>query len=176
MRGEATRAEAPGAADPVESYTVVLAKPDFKFSSSHFTIFSHRQAELLHGHNYRVEVELSGRSLGGEDLLVDFVAVKRAIRSACGRLDERTLVPARSPHLRIVEEGDQVEVAYRDRSYRLPAADVVLLPLVNTSIEALARMLWQELAAELELPRIETLGVGVAETAGQGCWYRAPLR
>ncbi len=159
-----------------ETYTVVLAKADFKFSSSHFTIFSDRQAELLHGHNYQVEVELSGRSLGAEDLLVDFVSVKRAIRSACDRLDEQTLVPTQSPHLRVVEKGDDLEVVYGDRSYRLPAADVVLLPLVNISIEALARMLWRQLATEVELPRIDTLGVGVAETIGQGCWYRAPLR
>ena len=158
-----------------EGYTLVLAKRDFKFSASHFTIFDAREAELLHGHNYRVEVELGGRSLDGEDLLADVGRVKRAIRAACARLDERTLIPTESPHLRIVEEGEGVEVVYRDRTYRLPAADVVLLPLVNVSIEALARMLWRQLTAELELPGIDALGVGVAEAVGQGCWYRAPL-
>ena len=159
-----------------ERYTLVLAKPDFKFSSSHFTIFNAEEAELLHGHNYQVEVELSGPSLDAEDLLIDVADVKRAIRRACRRLDERTLVPMRSPHLRVVEEGGGVEIVYRDRTYRLPRADVVLLPLVNVSIEALARMLWGELASELELPGIDRLGVGVAEAVGQGCWYRAPLR
>ncbi len=159
-------------------FTLVLAKPDFKFSASHFTIFGAEEAELFHGHNYRVEVELGGRSLDGEEMLADVARVKRAIRAACARLDERTLIPAESPHLRIAEERDGVEVVYGDRVYRLPAADVVLLPLKNISIEALARMLWQELAAELaaELEPIEVLGVGVSETVGQGCWYRAPLR
>lgn len=158
-----------------ESYTLVLAKPDFKFSCGHFTVFNAERAELLHGHNYHVEVEFVGRTLDEEDLLIDFAMVKGAIRAACDRLDSHTLVPSKSAHLRVLEEDGQVEVGFRDRTYRLPADDVLLLPLVNTSIEALARMLWQELVEQLELPGIEALGVNVAETVGQGCWYRAPL-
>lgn len=159
-----------------ESYTLVLAKEDFKFSSGHFTVFAADRAELLHGHNYQVALELSGSVLDGEDLLTDFGQVKAAVRELCARLDSRTLVPSRSSHLRVSEDGDAVEVAFGDRVYRLPAADVLMLPLVNTSIEALARMLWQQLVDRLELPRIEVLGVNVAETAGQSCWYRAPVR
>lgn len=153
-----------------------LAKEDFKFSAAHFTLFPDGRAELLHGHNYQVALELSGSVLDGEDLLTDFGQVKAAVRELCARLDSRTLVPSRSSHLRVSEDGDAVEVAFGDRVYRLPAADVLMLPLVNTSIEALARMLWQQLVDRLELPRIEVLGVNVAETAGQSCWYRAPVR
>jgi 6-pyruvoyltetrahydropterin/6-carboxytetrahydropterin synthase len=159
-----------------ESFTLVLAKEDFKFSSGHFTVFAADRAELLHGHNYQVAVELRGSRLDDEDLLTDFGHVKDAVRELCARLDSRTLIPSRSSHLRVAEDGDAVAVEFRDRVYRLPAGDVLVLPLVNTSIEALARMLWQELVAALELPRIEILGVNVAETAGQSCWYRAPVR
>ncbi len=158
-----------------ESFTLVLAKEDFKFSSGHFTVFAADQAELLHGHNYQVAVELTGSRLDSEDLLTDFGVVKAAIRDFCARLDSRTLIPARSSHLTVEEDGDAVAVTFRDRAYRLPAGDVLILPLVNTSVEALARMLWQQLVAALELPGIESLGVNVAETAGQSCWYRAPL-
>lgn len=158
------------------TFTLVLAKEDFKFSCGHFTLFDAERAELLHGHNYQVAVELSGPALDDEELLVDFAAVKSKIRAACARLDSHTLVPARSRHLRVVEEGGSVEVAYRDRRYRLPTEDVILLPLANTSIEALARMLWRELASEVEWPAVEAMGVCVAETAGQSCWYRAPVR
>ncbi|MEE8525181.1 MAG: 6-carboxytetrahydropterin synthase [Thermoanaerobaculia bacterium] len=160
---------------PGESYTLVLAKEDFKFSSGHFTVFAADRAELLHGHNYQVAVELCGSRLDDEDLLTDFGDVKGAVRELCERLDSRTLVPSRSSHLQVVEDADAVEITFRDRVYRLPARDVLVLPLINTSIEALARMLWQQLVAALELPRIEILGVNVAETAGQSCWYRAPV-
>ena len=156
-------------------YTLILAKEDFKFSCAHFTLFGPRRAELLHGHNYQVALELTGRELDADDLLIDFPSVKTAIRGSCERLDSLTLIPTESPHLGIFEDAESVTVTFRDRSYRLPKADVLLLPLVNTSIEALARMLWQELVAAVELPRVEELGVQVSETAGQGCWYRAPV-
>jgi len=158
-----------------ESYTLVLAKEDFKFSCAHFTLFGPRRAELLHGHNYQVALELTGHALDAYDLLIDFPSVKKSIRRSCARLDSLTLIPTESAHLGIEEDGESVTVTFGDRSYRLPKADVLLLPLVNTSIEALARMLWQELVAEVKLPRVEHLGVHVSETAGQGCWYRASL-
>ena len=159
-----------------ESYTLVLAKEDFKFSSAHFTLFSAETAEHLHGHNYQVQVEIVGRELDEEGLLVGFAEVKGAIRALCQAFDSRTLVPTRSPHLEIERREGNVAVRFRSRSYSFPEEDVVLLPTVNTSIELLARHLWRELARALPASgTVEGLGVNVRETAGQGCWYRAPL-
>lgn len=158
-----------------ESYTLFLAKEDFKFSSAHFTLFSPDVAELLHGHNYQVQVEITGGELDGEGLLVGFAEVKSAIRELCRGLDSRMLIPAASPHLEIEQSGGDVAVRFRDRRYSFPAEDVVLLPLVNTSIELLARYLWCQLSPGLAGARADTLGVNVSETAGQSCWYRAPL-
>lgn len=159
-----------------EIYTLVLAKEDFKFSSAHFTLFSPERAELLHGHNYQVEVEIVGRRLDDEGLLVGFAEVKGAIRDLCRALDSRMLIPARSPHLEIARKDGGVAVRFRSRTYSFPEDDVVLLPTVNTSIELLARHLWRELAPEIRKWQVvEALGVNVLETAGQGCWYRAPL-
>ncbi len=157
------------------TFAITLAKEDFKFSCGHFTVFGPDRAELLHGHNYQVRLELVGTALDDNDLLFEFPRIKPLIRRLCSRLDSRTLVPTASPHLSVVDADGSVEVTFRGRRYRLPSEDAVLLPLANTSIEALARMLWRQLAGELELPRVETLGVGVFETPGQGCWYRAPL-
>ena len=44
-------------------YVLRLAKEDFKFSAAHFTLFGPDEAELLHGHNYQVEVEMVGYAL-----------------------------------------------------------------------------------------------------------------
>ncbi|HEX9945047.1 MAG TPA: 6-carboxytetrahydropterin synthase [Thermoanaerobaculia bacterium] len=156
-------------------YRMVLAKEDFKFSSAHFTLFADGRAELLHGHNYRVRVELAGSGLDGEGLLVDIESFKRALRGICARLDSRTLIPGESRRLAYAREGDSVVVRCGERSYHFPAGDTFVLPLANTSIELLARMLWQELAPCLTGSRVETLAVSVEETAGQQCWYEAPL-
>ncbi len=156
-------------------FTMHLAKEDFKFSAAHFTLFADGSAELLHGHNYQVELELVGPALDELGLLCDIARIKREIRAICAGLDSRTLIPRRSPELGLLEVGDGVEVVYRDRRYVLPAKDVFFLDLTNTTIELLACFLWRELAPRLEGEGLSALGVGVAETSGQSCWYRSPL-
>jgi 6-pyruvoyltetrahydropterin/6-carboxytetrahydropterin synthase len=156
-------------------YRMVLAKEDFKFSSAHFTLFADGRAELLHGHNYRVRVELAGGSLGAEGLLVDIESFKRALRDLCARLDSRMLIPIESPRLACSREGGAIEVRCGERTYRFPAEDALLLPLANTSIELLARMLWRDLAPHLAGSRVEVLAVSVEESAGQQCWYEERL-
>jgi 6-pyruvoyltetrahydropterin/6-carboxytetrahydropterin synthase len=152
-------------------YRISLAKEDFKFSAAHFTLFAGGDAELLHGHNYRVKVELAGAGLDEEGLLVDLESFKKLLRGRCARLDSVTLLPAESRRLQWSRAGGAVEVRCGERSYRFPDGDVLLLPLPNTSIELLARMLWQELAPSLAGSRIDTLAVSVEESAGQSCWY-----
>ncbi len=156
-------------------FRLVLAKEDFKFSVAHFTVFSADHAELLHGHNYRVAVEIAGPALSELGLLADVAALKAEIRRLCGELDSRTLLPTESPLVQVERRGGEVEVRYRDRTYRLPAADVVLLPLANTSMELFARLLWQRLAPSLAGTAADTLAVSVGETDGQRCEYSAPL-
>jgi len=156
-------------------YRLVLAKPDFKFSAAHFTLFADGTAERLHGHNYRVGVELSGAELDGAGLLADVGQVKAAVRAACARCDGRLLLPAASPRLAVRRAGVDWEVTCDGRAYRLPADEVLLLPLANTSIELLARLLWDELAPALAGGRVERLAVEVEETEGQSCVYEAPL-
>jgi 6-pyruvoyltetrahydropterin/6-carboxytetrahydropterin synthase len=157
------------------SYRIVLAKEDFKFSAAHFTLFADGTAELLHGHNYRVRAELAGAQLDREGLLADLARSKRSLRSLCARLDSRTLLPAASERLRCTHLGETVEVRLDERCYTFPAADVVLLPLANTSIELLARLFWHDFAPELHGSLVTTLAIGVEESAGQRCWYEDQL-
>jgi len=152
-------------------YRIVLEKEDFKFSAAHFTLFPGGGAELLHGHNYRVRVELSGSSLGEEGLLVDIESFKKVLRERCARLDSRTLLPEASGRLRWKRDGDAIEIVCGERCYRFPADDVLLLPLANTSMELFARMLWEDLAPALAGSRVEDLAVSVEESSGQRCWY-----
>ena len=156
-------------------FRLVLAKEDFKFSVAHFTVFSAEEAELLHGHNYRVAVEIAGPGVGELGLLADVAALKAEIRRLCGELDSRTLLPTESPLVEVERRGGEVEVRYCDRTYLLPAADVVLLPLANTSMELLARLLWQRLAPSLAGTAADTLAVSVGETDGQRCEFSALL-
>ncbi len=156
-------------------YSIALGKEDFKFSCAHFTLFGPDVAERLHGHNYQVRVEVGGDTLDALGVLVDFARVKEVIRRLCAELDSLTLIPAQSKLLRVNEGVDDVEVLYHDRRYVFPRKDVVILPLVNTTVELFAEMFWRRLARELSTTLVNTLSVEVGETAGQSCIYRAAL-
>lgn len=156
-------------------YRMVLAKEDFKFSSAHFTLFADGSAELLHGHNYRVRAELAGAGLDAEGLLLDIDRFKRELRALCARLDNHTLIPGESPRIAWSRHGESVDVSCGERAYRFPAADTLVLPLANTSIELLARLFWHDLAPHLAGSHVDWLAVSVEESAGQQCWYEAEL-
>jgi 6-pyruvoyltetrahydropterin/6-carboxytetrahydropterin synthase len=156
-------------------YRLVLAKEDFKFAAAHFTLLPDAQAELLHGHNYRVRLEIGGTSLDDDGLLLNVERLKREVRAQCAKLDTRTLLPAESSRLAWRRLGDEIEVRLGERRYLLPAADVLLLPLANTSMELLARLLWRALAPHLAGSAIKLLVVSVEEAAGQSCSYEAVL-
>jgi 6-pyruvoyltetrahydropterin/6-carboxytetrahydropterin synthase len=152
-----------------------LAKEDFAFSAAHFTLFEGAPAERLHGHNYRVRVELSGSDLDGLGLLVPVGPVKERVRAICTALDEHILIPEKSAQLELRVLGDAVEVALGARSYRFPKSEVRVLPLPNVTIEALARHVWGEIAPALAGSPVRRLRVEVEETAGQSAAWEADL-
>lgn len=156
-------------------FSLHLAKQDFAFAAAHFTLFADGEAERLHGHNYRVRVTLAGPALDATGMLVPVAPVKTTIRALCAALDERVLVPEKSPQLSLERGAETLEVRLGARAYRFPSDEVVLLPLPNVTIEGLARHLWGELAATLERGRIRWLRVEVEETAGQSAAYEAAL-
>lgn len=158
------------------TYSLRLGKEDFKFSAAHFTVFGGDEAEAFHGHNYRVGVELSGADVDELEFLVPVAAAKRAIRSLCAELDEKVLLPTECPHLEL-GQGETVTATFGQRRYELPSSEVVLLPVANVTVEALARLFWQRLADRWDSlrERVETLEVTVTETRGQGASYRRDL-
>lgn len=155
-----------------ECFTLRLAKRDFQFSVAHFTIFGPERAESLHGHNYRVRVEFEGSCLDEAGLVVDVGPVKQKVRQLCRELDERVLLPERSPWLRLERREGKVAVQFGERAYAFPEKEVRFLPLENISMELLARHLWEQLAEELEGAPVEALAVEIEETDGQSCRYR----
>ncbi len=155
----------------MERWSIDLAKENFKFSAAHFLIFPDGSAERLHGHNYRVFVEIEAR-LSVHGLVLDFKAVKPVVRELCDELDEHWLVPGEHPVLQHGERPDGiVEVRYLDRYYAAPREDVIVLPINNTSSENLAtwfaRELRRRLADRFREVEILSLRLAVEETNGQ---------
>ncbi|MEM6702936.1 MAG: 6-carboxytetrahydropterin synthase [Acidobacteriota bacterium] len=156
-------------------FRTLLAKEDFKFSCAHFTVFSAAEAEPLHGHNYRVAVEVEGEALDDLDFLVEFGPVKKRIRELCDSLDESVLLAEQCSLYSVEDEGSSVTVRYSSRTYTLPSDEVRLLPLRNITVEGLARFLWTELSPTLEGTLVKRLSVQIGETPGQASLYVADV-
>jgi GTP cyclohydrolase I len=156
---------------------------DCKFCSAHF-LASPGFRETLHGHSFTASVSVGGPEVKADGYLVDFRALKNALRRACKRLDQKTLLPLNSEVLQLQQTSGpspQVDITCEDGSrFSLPASDCVLLPVANTTAEELARYLWSDILeteglGEVFLQRgnAEWLEVGVAERPGQESRYRS---
>jgi 6-pyruvoyltetrahydropterin/6-carboxytetrahydropterin synthase len=152
------------AASPAQA-RLRLDRADIGFSAAHFGVVGGR-AERLHGHNYRVSLQAEG-SMAADGTVMDFAALKTALRAECAELDERVLLPQTSDAVRVTPQGDSVAVDERQRHFVFPAEDVVLLPIPNTTCECLAAHILNRLRARLG-DRPVRLEVTVEELPGQG--------
>lgn len=155
-------------------FSIRIEKESFTFAAAHFLLFHSGACERVHGHNYRAWIELEG-TLDENDYVLDFLAVKPIMKAICDRLDHRVLLPKDNPHLKIDEVEGSIEARFRDLSYRFPAADVVLLPIHNTSAELLAHYICGEFKEELNrrfhTVHLDVIRVGVEESFGQAAVY-----
>ena len=159
-------------------HRIVVARAEHKFSCAHMTVFPDGRKERLHGHNYTVSVAVDLAEVGFEHL-IDFGAIKRAIAAECAEWGERTLLAERSPRLeRLRREAGEIEILLCGQRYVFPAADVLVLPVDNTTTEALAELWIDRLRARLADTFAESAAVGlevrIEESPGQGAIaYRA---
>lgn len=159
---------------PHESWSIAIEKDYLKFSAAHFLIFPDGSAERLHGHNYKVYVDVHSK-LDPHGLVVNFQEIKPMVRELCDELDEHVLLPGAHPVLTATRSGEHFDVRYRERRYLIPADEVIVLPIGNTSAENLATWLGRTLRARMadKWPGLVVLelSVGVEETPGQrGVW------
>ncbi|MCS7167172.1 MAG: 6-carboxytetrahydropterin synthase [Gemmatales bacterium] len=155
-----------------ECFRVRVEKEQFIFCAAHFITYEGDKCERLHGHNYRVAVEVTG-PLDENAYVFDFIALKHLVRALTDELDHRMLVPMHNPYFRLEADEREVVLRYRERWWRFPREDCVLLPISNTTAELLAqylaRRIRERLAEQNYFP--EVLCVEVEEAPGQTAIY-----
>ena len=152
--------------------TLHLAKQNFKFSSAHFLIFDEHKAEMLHGHNYQVKVDLQGppgADPAGAGYFIDFNVLKKLIKSRLDQWDEHILLPSLHQDMKykISLDGKNYEIHFRDRFYSLPINEVVWLEVNNTSVEQLSQILAKDFINLFKKMNVKKIRVTVEETRGQ---------
>jgi 6-pyruvoyltetrahydropterin/6-carboxytetrahydropterin synthase len=156
-----------------EHYHVRIAKESLVFSAAHFITFAGNVCERLHGHNYKVAAEIHG-PLDENQYVVDFIAVRNALRGIVDELDHHVLLPTEHPRIKVATDEKAVDVTFEERRWAFPRDDCVLLPVANTTAELLARYIGTRLTDELERHggfRPSQLTLAVDECEGQwGVW------
>lgn len=150
------------------SYRVRVTKDHLVFSAAHFITFNGNVCERLHGHNWRVAVELAG-PLDENRYVFDFIALRDATQQIVNELDHHMLLPLSHPTIRVREEPTEVEVTFETRRWVFPKEDCVILPIQNTTAEELAGWIATQLVDRLKLAAstMTELQVEVEENFGQ---------
>lgn len=169
-----------------------------RFSSAHI-IPTHVSCGFIHGHSYFVDVEVEGDRSGDYEFVADFKDVKNSVRAICKKLDHRVLIPINNKNMEF--EGitksedskedsdssnnnavsvldfcskDYIQFTIKDKDYKFPMEDCVLLPLKYSSAEELsqyfANIIYEDLLEKDY--KIDSAAVCVNEGIGQGAFFK----
>lgn len=162
------------------SYRIRIRKEALKFSAAHMTVFRDGTKERLHGHNYRTELGVEFSDFAPDhslETMVSFSEFKSILKNLCGAWDEKVLLPAKCPFLKIISKSvSSAEIELCGKRYVFPADEVEFLPVDNITTETLARILSDAFVAALpkemiQKGRITRIDMTVDETEGQGATY-----
>ena len=110
---------------------------NLQFSAAHFLVGKDFGVELLHGHNFAVEITFES-NLDSEGLVVDFIKLLEFAKEIINKLDHKLLIPAQNPGIKISHNLDKLIITTEEMSLTLKKNNVVLIPFINTSAELIA--------------------------------------
>ncbi len=125
-------------------YSVQVKDQRMHFSASHFLRFC-GDCERLHGHNYTLEVFITG-PLNDDGMLVDFSEVKESAVGICQSLDHKVMLPGESKTIEVKKEEGFIEVDVGEKHYVFPQEDCVILPTKATTAELLSKHIHDQLS------------------------------
>ncbi|MBX3154516.1 MAG: 6-carboxytetrahydropterin synthase [Deltaproteobacteria bacterium] len=152
-------------------HRIRIARDQYKFSCAHMTVFPDGTKERLHGHNYTVAVALDLDRIDLE-AMIPFAQIKAAIGELCAAWKERVMIARDNPHLTLVrDDAEELELTLCGKRYVFPREDVLLLPIDNISVEALAAhagaILFEKIGA-VGAEHVRSFEVTIEEHPGQG--------
>jgi 6-pyruvoyltetrahydropterin/6-carboxytetrahydropterin synthase len=157
-------------------YKVTVERNTLRFAAAHFATFE-GTCESLHGHNYDLLIEVAG-GLTDDGWLIDFGVLKAIARELCRELDHKFLLQRDSKVLQIDEGMSNWKVRFQERGWVFPKADVLPLPIENSTAEQLARWFAERLRDALAArgaTNVQTITVGIEEMPGQAGWWTEEL-
>ncbi len=147
---------------------IELSKEAINFSAAHFTIFSRTEREDLHGHNFQVIGEVLA-PVDENGLVFDYVVLKKALKQLCDDLDEKTILPEKSPYLSIEKDAQYVSGIFDKQKLMFLHRDVITLPISNVSVEELSHYFLTRLMeiSEIKNKDIREIVIKISSSPGQ---------
>jgi 6-pyruvoyltetrahydropterin/6-carboxytetrahydropterin synthase len=152
--------------------SIQISKEYLHFNSAHFTLFSDREREDLHGHTFYVAGAFDAE-VGPDGLAFDYNLVKTKLKQLCDELDEKTLLPERSPHLRLTEDNGYLVAEFAGERIPFLPRDVQTLPVRNVTVEELAPFLLERLGSDPEIRALQLHRIELRVSSGPGQWAAA---
>jgi 6-pyruvoyltetrahydropterin/6-carboxytetrahydropterin synthase len=153
--------------------TLEMARTEFGFYAAHIALYN-GEIEPLHGHTFQVALRVSGEP-DASGMVAEFSEIKPAMRNAVAPLRRHTLIPGQAPELQITPDDDSLSITCGRKRYLLPAEDVTVLPLTNTTLEALAGYLLHQVLPQLQKTALVAAELDISELPGTSATVRADL-
>ena len=80
----------------MKTYKVRLTPESLTFSAVHFIVFADGTAEAMHGHDFRVALEVEAALDAAGMYVIDFLRLERAVRDVLRELNHKVLLPGES--------------------------------------------------------------------------------
>ncbi len=94
----------------MKTHKIRLANDSLTFAAAHFITFCGGECETLHGHDFRVTLELEAELNADGGYVMDFMALQQAVRETLNVLEHKILLPDRNPHLQLTVREVEAEV------------------------------------------------------------------
>ncbi|MAT84329.1 MAG: 6-pyruvoyl tetrahydropterin synthase [Gammaproteobacteria bacterium] len=154
---------------PSSAATIEISKDYLHFNAAHFTLFSATEREDLHGHTFYVAATVTS-PVGDDGLAFDYNLFKNALKALCDELDEKVLLPSRSPYLALEQDGGYLVARFADERIPFLPRDVLTLPVRNITVEELAPWLLSRLRAEPDVAALNLDRLELRVSSGPGQW------
>ena len=159
-----------------DAIRVDVSKEQFVFSAAHFITFAGDICERIHGHNYGVRASIEG-PLDENRYVVDFIALRDAVLEQTQALDHHVILPSDHAEIKITSDDKETTATFRDRRWVFPNEDCVILPVINTTAEEIARVIAERVITKTHEKfggQLSYLEVAVDENCGQWGVCRIP--
>lgn len=140
-------------------YAMIVAK-DFKWEAAHRLPWHKGKCKHLHGHSYRMTVELEGNT-NSDGLVIDFNDIKSMIEPHILELDHTTLIS---------ENDTELKQVFDEKSWKY-----YLLPFESTAENLCAhfmKVILERNSVELKAIGIRAIGIKISETASAYAYLR----